>query len=129
MRPVLSRAMLLAAFAVLAASCALPGNVTGSREITAMFDDVGDLVTGHSVQVADVRIGSVTDIELTDDYRARVTMSIKDDISSSIRPPSGHSVPRALTQGTGSRSPSGPSASWISGVKLLRRSMARSSGL
>ncbi len=80
MRPVLSRVLLLAAFAVLAASCALPGNVTGSREITAMFDDVGDLVTGHSVQVADVRIGSVTDIELTDDYRARVTMSIKDDI-------------------------------------------------
>lgn len=62
------------------ASCALPGNVTGSREITAMFDDVGDLVDGHSVQVADVRIGSVTGIELTDDYRAKVTMSIKDDV-------------------------------------------------
>lgn len=62
------------------ASCALPGNVTGSREVTAMFDDVGDLVNGHSVQVADVRIGSVTDIELTDDYRAKVTMSIKDDV-------------------------------------------------
>lgn len=80
MRNIVTRAALLVAFSVVAASCALPGNVTGSREISAMFDDVGDLVTGHSVQVADVRIGSVTDIELTDDYRARVTMSIKDDV-------------------------------------------------
>ncbi len=80
MHRTMTRATLLAAVAVFAASCALPGNVTGSREISAFFDDVGDLVTGHSVQVADVRIGSVTDIELTDDYRARVTMSIKDDV-------------------------------------------------
>lgn len=80
MRTALIRVALLTILAVFATSCALPGNVTGSREISAMFDDVGDLVTGHSVQVADVRIGSVTDIELTDDYRARVTMSIKDDV-------------------------------------------------
>lgn len=70
----------LVAGAVLVAGCALPGNVKGSREITATFDDVGDLVTGHSVQVADVRIGSITGIELTDDYQALVTMSIKDDV-------------------------------------------------
>lgn len=62
------------------ASCTLPGTITGSREISAVFDDVGDLVEGHSVQVADVRIGSVVGIELTDDYRAEVTMSIKDDV-------------------------------------------------
>ncbi len=80
MRPIVTRTLVLVGVAVFAAACALPGNVTGSREITAMFDDVGDLVDGHSVQVADVRIGSVTDIELTDDYRAKVTMSIKDDI-------------------------------------------------
>ena len=62
------------------ASCSLPGNVRGSREVSATFDDVGDLVTGHSVQVADVRIGSVVGIELTDDFKALVTMSIKDDV-------------------------------------------------
>lgn len=66
--------------ALVAGACSLPGNVTGSREISAVFDDVGDLVVGHSVQVADVRIGSVVDIELTDDYQAEVTMSIKDDV-------------------------------------------------
>lgn len=76
----LRRAAAVLVLALTVASCALPGNVTGSREITAMFDDVGDLVDGHSVQVADVRIGSVTDIELTEDYRAKVTMSIKDDV-------------------------------------------------
>ncbi len=72
--------LVLLAVTLLASACSLPGNVTGSREISAVFDDVGDLVSGHSVQVADVRIGSVTDIELTDDYRAEVTMSIKDDV-------------------------------------------------
>lgn len=75
-----SRIALVLVAALVAASCSLPGNVTGSREIVATFDDVGDLVSGHSVQVADVRIGSVVDIELTDDFHAEVTMSIKDDI-------------------------------------------------
>lgn len=79
-RPLLRTGALLVLAALLAGSCSLPGNVTGSREITATFDDVGNLVEGHSVQIADVRIGSVADIELTEDYEARVTMSIKDDI-------------------------------------------------
>ncbi len=79
-RPVSVRVLAVVAAALVASACALPGNVTGSREISATFDDVGDLVTGHSVQVADVRIGSVVGIELTDDFRAEVTMSIKDDI-------------------------------------------------
>jgi phospholipid/cholesterol/gamma-HCH transport system substrate-binding protein len=61
-------------------SCTLPGQVEGPVELTATFDDVGDLVTGHSVQVADVRVGSITGIELTDDYKALVTMRIKDGL-------------------------------------------------
>jgi len=79
-----TRAVRTAAVLVLGAlvgsACSLPGNITGSREVTAVFDDVGDLVVGHSVQVADVRIGSVVDVELTEDYDARVTMSIKDGL-------------------------------------------------
>ena len=70
-------ALLLAS---VAGSCSLPGQVEGPVELTATFDDVGDLVNGHSVQVADVRVGSITQIELTDDYRALVTMSIKDGL-------------------------------------------------
>lgn len=74
------RLALVMAISLLASACTLPGTVRGSREVSATFDDVGDLVVGHSVQVADVRIGSVVDIELTDDYRAEITMSIKDGI-------------------------------------------------
>jgi phospholipid/cholesterol/gamma-HCH transport system substrate-binding protein len=65
---------------VAAAGCSLPGQVEGPVELTALFTDVGDLVSGHSVQVADVRVGSVTGIELTDDFCAKVTMKIKDDL-------------------------------------------------
>jgi len=61
-------------------SCTLPGRVEGPVQLTATFDDVGDLVSGHSVQVADVRVGSITGIELTEDYRALVTMRIKDGL-------------------------------------------------
>jgi len=71
---------LLLTGAVAASSCTLPGRVEGPVELTATFDDVGDLVAGHSVQVADVRVGSITRIELTDDYRAKVTMRIKDGL-------------------------------------------------
>ena len=75
-RPLAAMALL----AVLAAGCTLPGRVEGPVEVTATFDDVGDLVAGHSVQVADVRVGSVVGIELTDDYRAHVTMSLRDGL-------------------------------------------------
>jgi phospholipid/cholesterol/gamma-HCH transport system substrate-binding protein len=66
--------------ALLAAGCTLPGEVEGPVRLTATFSDVGDLVTGHSVQVADVRVGSVTKIQLTSDYKAQVTMRIKDGL-------------------------------------------------
>ena len=71
----------LLAVATPLAACTLPGQVEGPVELTATFDDVGDLVTGHSVQVADVRVGSITGIDLTDGFRAKVTMSIKDDLA------------------------------------------------
>lgn len=58
----------------------LTGCSGGSYELTATFDDVGDLVTDHSVQMADVRVGRVTGIELTDDFRAKVTMRVDDSV-------------------------------------------------
>ncbi|HEX2849434.1 MAG TPA: MCE family protein [Acidimicrobiales bacterium] len=45
-------------------------------EVRATFDDVGDLQPRHSVQVADVRVGHIVSIHLTNDFRAEVTMSI-----------------------------------------------------
>ncbi|MEY2452282.1 MAG: phospholipid/cholesterol/gamma-HCH transport system substrate-binding protein [Acidimicrobiaceae bacterium] len=63
---------------LVATACSLPGSTKGPLTITATFKDVGDLVVNHSVQVADVRVGSVTKIELTPDFKAKVTMSLKD---------------------------------------------------
>jgi phospholipid/cholesterol/gamma-HCH transport system substrate-binding protein len=59
------------------ASCSLQtlGATTGDMTVHAVFDDVQSLVTGHSVQISDVRVGTVTGIRLQG-YRARVTMSI-----------------------------------------------------
>ncbi len=76
--------LLLAAVAgavgVLAAGCSLPGRVGGPVEVTAIFDDSSDLVVNHSVQVADVRVGSIKGIELTDDFRALVTLELRDGL-------------------------------------------------
>jgi len=74
------RAAALAAILVAGAGCSLPGRVGGPVELTAEFEDTSDLVVHHAVQVADVRVGSISGIELTDDYRARVTLEIKDDL-------------------------------------------------
>ena len=69
------------ALQVAVAGCSLPGRVAGPVEVVAHFEDVNDLVVNHAVQVADVRVGSVTRIELTDDLRhARVTMHLKDGL-------------------------------------------------
>lgn len=54
------------------------GAPKGDMTLYATFDDVQSLVPGHSVQVADVRVGTVTGVRL-DGYRARVTMSLRDD--------------------------------------------------
>jgi phospholipid/cholesterol/gamma-HCH transport system substrate-binding protein len=79
-RSAVARIALVLVASLLASACTLPGTIRGSRELTAVFDDVGDLVVGHSVQVADVRVGSVIGIELTDDYQAEITLSIKDGV-------------------------------------------------
>ncbi|MEV0228773.1 MCE family protein [Nonomuraea sp. NPDC050786] len=88
------RARLLAAVLALAtslsgtASCSLQtlGATTGDMTLYAVFDDVQSLVAGHSVQISDVRVGTVTGIRL-DGYRARVTMSVQ----------SAHRVPQGST--------------------------------
>jgi phospholipid/cholesterol/gamma-HCH transport system substrate-binding protein len=69
----------LALVAALSASCSW----ASSKDDTALvadFHDVGDLVDGATVQVADVEIGSVTDIELASvdgEMVARVTMKVE----------------------------------------------------
>ncbi|MDF5755908.1 MCE family protein [Spongiactinospora sp. TRM90649] len=62
------------------------GAPTGSLTLHATFDDAQSLVPGHGVQIADVRVGSVTRIGLSG-HRARVTMSVRN----------GHRVPLGTT--------------------------------
>ncbi|GLZ14362.1 hypothetical protein Acsp04_45970 [Actinomadura sp. NBRC 104425] len=54
------------------------GAPRGDMTLTATFDDVQSLVVGHSVQVADIRVGTVTGIRLAG-YRSKVTMSLRGD--------------------------------------------------
>lgn len=74
-RPVVSSILVL----VLAACTgAPPGAPTGPMRLTAVFDDVASLRVGNNVVVADVPVGSVVSIELTDDNRARTTVALDD---------------------------------------------------
>lgn len=75
----LRRSCLVLAVTMVLGSCSLGDR---STPVVAYFADVGDLVRGATVQVADVEIGSVTGIELvTQEGRmlAKVTMSVDDD--------------------------------------------------
>lgn len=79
-RPAVACCALATALAVGAGGCSLQtvGAPRGGMTLSATFDDVQSLVVGHSVQISDVRVGTVTAIGLSG-YRARVTMSLKSD--------------------------------------------------
>ena len=71
-----------AKFAGVVVLAALLGSVLGACGdddvvVSAEFDDVGDLQSRHSVQMADVRIGEIRSVRLTDDFRAEVRMALK----------------------------------------------------
>jgi phospholipid/cholesterol/gamma-HCH transport system substrate-binding protein len=87
-RRTLQRIAVVALLGLLASGCSLNllGAPTGHLTLTARFDDVSDLGPGHTVQVANVVVGSVTGVRL-DGYRAKVTISITD----------GHPIPVGTT--------------------------------
>lgn len=82
-RPCTVLTALLAALAVLAGCSPTGGSggadggddPPGTTELAAVFDDVRHLAPRHAVRVADVRVGTVTGIEL-DGFQARVTLRI-----------------------------------------------------
>jgi phospholipid/cholesterol/gamma-HCH transport system substrate-binding protein len=55
------------------------GPGSGGYEVTATFQNAGQLVKGNQVEVGGRSIGSVADIQLTDDAQARVTMKLNQD--------------------------------------------------
>lgn len=72
------RVLILAIILPLALSGCL--NRSGTITLSADFNDVGDLVRGAGVQTNDIKIGSVTGIDLVGTH-ARVTMRISDKTS------------------------------------------------
>lgn len=71
-------ALVLALFlaAVTLAACS-PG---GGPTVRAVFGDVADLVPRAAVKIADVPVGTVKSIDLTEDLRALVTMQLYEDV-------------------------------------------------
>jgi phospholipid/cholesterol/gamma-HCH transport system substrate-binding protein len=77
-----ARALALGALAValvVVAVVLLGGN--GGTEYKLRFQNAGQLVNDNDVQVGGRRIGKVTDIELTDNNQALVTVEVEDDFA------------------------------------------------
>lgn len=73
------RVALVVLLALVSTSCAALGLTGGcdGTELIASFEQVGDLVEAGNVQSADVKIGSITEIELDEsDWHAQVTMCL-----------------------------------------------------
>ena len=51
----------------------------GGYEVSAYFENAGQLVRGNQVQVGGHVIGEVSDVELTDSSQAKVTLKLDDD--------------------------------------------------
>lgn len=67
--------------AVVAVALLLTGCGGDERTIAyATFDDAVDLTVNGAVKIADVTVGTIRDITLTDDHRARVTLAIEPDV-------------------------------------------------
>jgi phospholipid/cholesterol/gamma-HCH transport system substrate-binding protein len=71
----------------------------GGADYTLVFDEAGQLVKGDQVQVGGVPVGTITDIVLTRDFRARVTIHVESSLAplhqgttSQVRVPSLSSV-------------------------------------
>lgn len=52
----------------------------GTYKVTAIFDDIGDLQSRASVQSADVRIGTIGKITLRKDYKASVSLLVRNSV-------------------------------------------------
>jgi phospholipid/cholesterol/gamma-HCH transport system substrate-binding protein len=53
---------------------------SGGQQLSAVFDNAGQLVVGNQVQVGGTPVGEVTGIELTEDGRARVDLEVEGDV-------------------------------------------------
>src|SRR5687767_15738012 len=80
-RPDSRRRVLLLALVLLAiiAVAILLFRGDGGYRVTAEFTNAGQLVKGNEVKGGGVTVGTVKDIDVTQDGRAKVTLGIEDD--------------------------------------------------
>lgn len=45
-------------------------------EVRAIFDNAGFIIPGEDVKIAGVKVGKVSDLEVTDDFKAAVVLEI-----------------------------------------------------
>ena len=88
----------------------------GSYRVSMLLETSSQLVTGNEVKVGGVPIGTITSIDLTEDYQARVEVEIKNEDIRAV--PRGH--PRRRCCSTGRRALP-PATSRLRRVRRARR--------
>ncbi|MEJ7893469.1 MAG: MlaD family protein [Solirubrobacteraceae bacterium] len=84
--------LMFLALVTAAAVVGAPAQSAGSYRVDAIFDTAKGIIPGQVVKVAGARVGSIEDVVLTEDYKARVVMSVprqftfRDDASCNIQP-------------------------------------------
>jgi phospholipid/cholesterol/gamma-HCH transport system substrate-binding protein len=71
-------AVLALALAILLAAWLLLFRGPGGTEYTLLFENAGQLVPDNDVQVGGLRVGSVKEIELTEDNQAAITVEVQE---------------------------------------------------
>jgi virulence factor Mce-like protein len=70
-----------------------PAQGAGDYRVDVIFDDSQGLIPGQNVQIAGTKVGTIKDVVLTKDFKARIQMQVdgefspfKDDATCTIRP-------------------------------------------
>jgi virulence factor Mce-like protein len=74
------RAVLALLLTGLAAGCGA-GGTSGGYKVDAIFDNASFLIPGQDVRIAGANVGSVTDVEVTPDNHARISMEVDDSFA------------------------------------------------
>jgi virulence factor Mce-like protein len=93
-RGLVAAALVMLAIAGAAAVVTLPSSgSTSAYEVDVVFDDSRGLLVGQLVQIAGARVGSIVEVTVTDDYKARVHMTVdrrfapfREDATCTIKP-------------------------------------------
>jgi phospholipid/cholesterol/gamma-HCH transport system substrate-binding protein len=71
----MKRAALILVLGLLVAGCGAGGS-SGDYRVDALFDNASFLIPGQDVRIAGANVGTVTDVRVTPDHRARISMKL-----------------------------------------------------